>query len=811
MLISLNWLRELVAVTLPPEALANRLTMAGFEVEEIRDRRQLADGVVVGRVLQRQAHPNADKLSVCTVDLGREEPATIVCGASNVRTDILVPVAPPGTYLPTIDLKLKPAKLRGVKSEGMICSLAELGLETKSEGIHIFDDASLEPGTDVRPLLGLDDIVLDLTSTANRADALSMVGIARETAALTGAMLNLPAIQPQPLASQPALTVNVSDATACPTYIGTVLENVKIAPSPAWLQQRLQAAGVRPINNVVDITNYVLLEWGQPLHAFDRDRLQAVTGRENLAIGVRLAKAGETLQTLDDRDRALTEQNLLITANDQPVALAGVMGGASTEVNAATVNVMLEAALFDPVAIRRSARAQGLRTEASARYERGVNQAELALANDRAIALMVELAGAQPTMQAIADARPPADRWTRRLELRLARVQQILGPVKTEAGPGQLTAADVERTLTALNCQLTPVAGSETVWTVEIPSYRYRDLEREIDLIEEVARLYGYDRFYETLPSKTAPGALSPQVQVRNRVRAALRAVGLTELIHYSLVKPELADIRLENPLLSEYAALRRDLLDGVLDALAYNLSQGNGVLNGFEIGKVFYTPADGAFQEREVIAAVFGGDRQPQGRWSTGGKPVPMDWYEAKGLLESAFARLGLEVDYQPDPSEPRLHPGRTAALWLNGEQLGRFGQLHPQLRRDRDFPDAVYALQLEAGLLYDQIAALGTVHFAAYSPYPAVERDLAFFAPIDLAVSELTRAMQTAGKPLLAAIELFDRYQGENVPAGQRSLAFSLSYRAVDRTLAEADVEPVHQKVRDKLVQQFPVTLRS
>ncbi len=811
MLISLNWLRELVDVTLPPEDLGHLLTMAGFEVEEIRDRRQLAEGVVVGTVLQREPHPNADKLSVCTVDLGRGEPATIVCGASNVKADIFVPVAPPGTYLPAIDLKLKPAKLRGVQSEGMICSLAELGLETKSDGIYIFPDPDLTPGQDVRPLLGLDDVVLDLTSTANRADALSLVGIARETAALTGATLHLPLPEPVKLPSQPALTVRVSDPQACPVYIGTTIANVKIAPSPAWLQHRLQAAGVRPINNVVDITNYVLLEWGQPLHAFDRDRLAAVTGREDVEIGVRLAQPGETLQTLDDRDRALTAQNLLITANDQPVALAGVMGGGSTEVSEATVNVMLEAAIFDPVAIRRSARAQGLRTEASARYERGVNLAELELARARAVALMVELAGGTPTMQAIADHRPTPEQLTRPLELRLTRVREVLGPVKTESGPGALPAAEVERTLTALNCQLTPVAGKADTWMVQVPSYRYRDLEREIDLIEEVARLYGYDHFCDTLPSKTAAGTLPPRVQARRRVREALRAVGLTELIHYSLVKPELADIRLENPLLSEYSALRRDLIEGLLEALGGNLAQGNGVLNGFEIGTVFYQDQDGPFQEREEIAAILGGDTQPQGRWARGGKPAPMDWYTAKGFVEAALQRLGLEVRYQAESHEPRLHPGRTASLWLGEQCLGYFGQLHPQLRRDRDLPEAVYLLQLKADLLFDHLAAAGTVHLQPYSPYPAVERDLAFFAPVELAVAELTDAMKQAGQSLLAGIELFDQYQGENVPAGQRSLAFSLRYRAGDRTLTEADVEPVHQKVRDSLTQQFPVTLRS
>ena len=322
MRISVNWLKELVDLTLSSSDLAELLTIAGLEVEEIEDRRQWAEGVVVGRVVAREAHPNADKLSVCQVDVGQPEILTIVCGASNVRADILVPVATVGTYLPKVDLKIRPAKLRGVRSEGMICSLSELGLTKTSEGIHIFSD-DLTIGTDVRPLLGLDDVVLEITPTANRADAMSMVGIAREVAALTGASLHLPEI-PQvsvsPSSGKPNLKVN--DPKACPVYIGTVIENVTIKPSPEWLQTHLQAAGMRPINNVVDITNYILLEWGQPLHAFDRERTQLIAEKESLTLGVRFADSEETLSTLDGQTRTLTAVNLLITANDHPIAIA---------------------------------------------------------------------------------------------------------------------------------------------------------------------------------------------------------------------------------------------------------------------------------------------------------------------------------------------------------------------------------------------------------------------------------------------------------------------------------------------------------
>ncbi|MGL5192943.1 MAG: phenylalanine--tRNA ligase subunit beta, partial [Chroococcales cyanobacterium] len=340
MRISLNWLRELIDITMSPEELAHTLTMAGFEVEDIEDRRTWANGVLLGKIIDREQHPNADKLSVCKVNIGGESPLNIVCGAPNAKADIYVAVAPIGTYLPKIDLKIKKAKLRGVPSEGMICSLAELGLAKESEGIHHFDLEQPQLGTEVSPLLGLDDVILDLTSTANRADALSMVGVAREVAALTGAELRLPIAQGTDITpGGKGLSLKIDESKACPAYIGTEITGVKIAPSPLWLQQRLQASGVRPINNVVDVTNYILLEWGQPLHAFDRDRLQTLAGGDSLTLGVRFAQSGETFKTLDGQTRTLQAQNLLITANNQPVAIAGVMGGEETEVYEGTQNL----------------------------------------------------------------------------------------------------------------------------------------------------------------------------------------------------------------------------------------------------------------------------------------------------------------------------------------------------------------------------------------------------------------------------------------------------------------------------------------
>ncbi|MEG4810543.1 phenylalanine--tRNA ligase subunit beta [Microcoleus sp. F8-D3] len=814
MRISLKWLQELVDVAISPEELAETLTMAGFEVEEIEDRRPWANGVVLGKIIACEQHPNADKLRVCQVDVGSGEALNIVCGAPNARADIYVPVAVVGTYLSTIDLKIKPAKLRGVPSQGMICSLAELGLSKESAGIHIFELENPELGSDIRPLLGLDDVILDLTATANRADALSMVGVAREVAALTGASLRIPAANGVAIEGKesPALAVEISEPQGCPIYIGTAIEGVKIGASPVWLQQRLQAAGVRPINNVVDVTNYILLEWGQPLHAFDRDRLQSFTGTQDISIGVRFASSGESFKTLDGQNRNLQAQNLLITASDKPVALAGVMGGEDTEVHEGTQNLVLEAAIFDQATIRRSARAQGLRSEASIRYERGVNQAALATACNRAVALILELAGGAATVQKTASSGEDLS-FSRSLELRLDRVNLVLGQLKRgeTGGSKYLEPEEVKNILTALGCEVVPTE-KERVWNVTVPPYRYRDLEREIDLIEEVARLHGYDNFCDTLPSKTEPGYLSAEYAAIRNVRSAFRAAGLTELMHYSLVKTEGDNqVVLANPLFVEYSALRTEMLSGLIDAFGYNLEQGNGALNGFEVGRIFWKDGD-AMKEADAVAGIIGGDPTVW-KWQQSGRDRPLSWFEAKGVLESAFQELGLSVEYQSDSSNTRLHPGRTAALSLNGKHLGVFGQLHPQLQQEKDLPEQVYVFQLDLAVLLGELGRSNnlTRKFAGYSSFPASDRDIAFFAPVEVPVVEMQSAMKKAAGSLLDSVELFDEYRGDNVPAGQRSLAFRLVYRAGDRTLSETDVEPAQQKVRDILVEKFGVSLRS
>jgi phenylalanyl-tRNA synthetase beta chain len=528
-------------------------------------------------------------------------------------------------------------------------------------------------------------------------------------------------------------------------------------------------------------------------------------------------KQGERLKTLDGQDRQLQALNLLITANNIPVALAGVMGGENTEVSEGTQNIVLEAAIFDPVAVRKSARSQGgMRSEASTRYERGVNLAELETAAHRAIELIIQLAGGKIICQDVNDNRPDLTLQPRSIKLRLERLNQILGPIDDDGEPGDITPEDVERTLTALGCTLTVVEGDaeETVWNAIVPPYRYRDLEREIDLIEEVARLYGYDRFMDTLPSESAAGFLSLDEELLRQIRAAFRAVGLNEVVQYSYAIEKLnngSQVEIVNPMFTEYSTLRSELISGLIQSFQTNLAQGNGALQGFEISKIFGRDETGLI-ETDVLAGIIGGD-PGVGRWTTGGKPQPLTWYEAKGMLESVCHSLKLPVEYQADRSDEKLHPGRTASLWLQGQKLGYFGQLHPQLRQEKDLPAAVYVFQLNLDPILNYLAVEERLVpvFKNYSSYPPSDRDIAFFAPVDLSLADIQKSITKAGGELLEEVEVFDEYRGTNVPDGQRSLAIRLIYRALDRTLTDTDVEPLQQKVRDVLVDKFRVTLRS
>ena len=823
MRVSLQWLKELVdcdPVSLVPESLAERLSVAGFEVEEIEDLAARAAGVVVGHVLSREPHPNADSLSVCRVDVGSaaEGPLQIVCGARNVQAGQHVPVALVGATLPAVNLTIKPAELRGVASQGMICSLQELGLAERSEGIAVLTEL-LDPlpalGEPVGPAFGLDDQVLELAITANRPDGLSMRGIAREVAALLGGRTTFSeapaAATAQPLAPTPEAAAAIETGGL---FSVTALAGVRVAPSPAWLRQRLERSGLRAINNVVDITNLVMLETGQPLHAFDRDALAALSSgtAEPSQLGVRAARPGEPLTTLDGEERRLSEEALLVTYADQPIALAGVMGGQAEAVSDATTALWLEAAVFAPQAVRRSARSVGLRTEASSRFEKGLPREATLAAADRAVALLVEIAGATVEGRWLHERpRQPAE------PLRLERdhLHNLLGPVLIDGEPGDLEDGRIEATLEALGCQL---RADEDGWLVHVPPARAMDLQREVDLIEEVARLVGYDRFAAHLPDPLVPGGLTPAQQVERRLRRALCAAGLQESCAYTLVPEAAGRIPLANPLLADYGHLRDQLHGELLQAARRNLQASQPGFWAFEIGQVF-RGIPGQEGERQILGGVICGARSGE-LWSGSGKPRLLRYHEARGLLQAALDPLRLPFDDRALPQDPApdtegdlLHPGRRATLVVEGRAAGWFGQLHPARCAALDLPDATYVFELALAPLLEAATRSNRWQpaFATYATVPASERDLALVVPHDTPAAALLGAIRKAGRPLLERADLVDRYEGAQLGAGQCSQAFRLRYRDSRRTLTDEEVEQAHAKVRSALEKQFGAVLRS
>jgi phenylalanyl-tRNA synthetase beta chain len=833
MRVSLQWLKELLICdpeALQPESLAERLTLAGFEVEAIHDLAAQAKGVVVGWVERREAHPNSDHLSVCQVRTAVGEALLqIVCGAANVRAGIHVPVALVGAHLPAVDLTIKAAQIRGVASSGMICSLQELGLAEHSEGILVLDDLPLAippVGSPVGPLLGLDDQVLELAITANRPDGLSMEGIAREVAALCGGQPSFPPV-PQGPASSPWAVPPADQALMEEggVFSITALEGVRVAPSPEWLRRRLERAGVRPINNVVDITNLVMLETGQPLHAFDRQTLAVRSGgvADPAALGLRRAREVEPFVTLDGETRHLGAEALVVTYSDEPIALAGVMGGAETAVRDGTKAIWLEAAVFPPQTVRQSARGVGLRTDASARFEKGLPPEGTLRAADRAVALLGELAGATAVGRWLqrreAPAKPP-------IRLERDRLHNLLGPVLEDGEPVDLADGTIERTLGALGCRLVP---EEDGWLVEVPPSRALDLTREVDLIEEVARLVGYDHFDAHLPDPLVPGGLDPAQQVERRLRTALCAAGLQETCSPSLVGAAPGRIPLANPLLADFGHLRDNLHDELLQAARRNLQASQPGFWAFEMGRVF-PGGEAAGAEVELLAGVICGERRSE-RWSNSGKPRFLSYWDARGVLQTALAPFRLPLDDRPpaDPAArgrgplippspevkgvPLLHPGRRADLVLEGQPVGWFGQLHPALADELSLPEATHLFQLAMGPLRQAATRPGRWHpaFQAFPTVPASERDLALVVDRNTTAATLLGAIRKAGKPLLEHVELVDRYEGAPIPEGRCSQAFRLRYRDARRTLTDGEVEATHETVREALRRQFAAELRS
>lgn len=806
--ISYHWLSEYIDLSgVTAEELAEKLTRTGIEVDSVESRNKGVSQVVVGEVKACEQHPNADRLKVCQVDVGQEELLQIVCGAPNVAAGQKVPVALVGASLP--DLKIKRAKLRGVESQGMICSAKELGMNDKllakefQEGILVLpDDAQI--GTDVAELLSLHDEVLELDLTPNRSDCLSMIGAAYEAGAILDRKVNLP--QAEINETERTISdfkVSISEPELCTHYAARRIRNVKIGSSPLWMQNRLMAAGIRPINNVVDITNYVMLEYGQPLHAFDAEKLAGSS------IHVRLANEGERFVTLDDVERTLSSDMLLITDAEKPVAIAGVMGGAEAEVTEQTTQILLESARFSGDSVRRTSKALGLRSESSIRFEKNVDPAGVIAALNRAASLIEQYASGEVDA-GIAEAGSPQTDLVR-ISISKDRINSYLGT--------QISTEEVSAIFDRLGFEY---EAENDQWTVTVPSRR-GDITRDVDLIEEVARLYGYDNIPTTwISGVTTPGSLTKEQKIAREIRRYMTDRGLHEAINYTLTHPHriaqfeglfpgAEPVKVSMPMSEDRSVLRTSQLPLLIEAVMHNRNRNIHDAALFEMGQVYIAEQQKLTDlpnEPKLLSGVWTGAAAPA-HWSKTERPV--DFYDVKGLIDGLFAYLGIEsVRYEAEAAEG-FHPGKTAAVYFDVEdgpkKIGRIGQLHPQLQEEFELGET-YMFELELQPVFEQ--AVMDIQYEQLPRYPSAGRDLAMVVDADLEASKMLDKIKEVAGPLLESVSLFDVYQGDNIEQGKKSLAMSLVYRDRERTLTDEEVSELHEKIVHSLEKAFAAKLR-
>jgi len=789
MKLSERWLREWVNPTYATAELVTQLTMIGLEVEHVAPVAQRLTQVVVGEILTVEPHPQAEKLKICQVNIGDNTPLTLVCGAPNVDVGLRVATALVGAQLPGGTVEAM--RFQGVDSQGMLCSPAELGLGDAHEGIMLLP-VEMPIGAELYDCLQLNDVSIEVELTPNRGDCLSVAGIARELGALTRLPVHAAAIPAIEATIDTIFPVTIHEPQACPRYVGRVIENINIqAPTPLWMQERLRRSGLRSINAVVDVTNYVLLEWGQPMHAFDLEKL---TGE----IQVRNAQADETLTLLDEQTIRLDEQTLVIADAQQPVALAGVMGGLASAVSDTTSHIFLESAFFTPQTLSGCARRYGLQTDSAYRFERGVDWQLQRQAVERATALLLAIVGGQPgtVIERVEASTLPA---TPTITLRADRIRRILGQA--------LQPQAVNDILTRLGMT---VSGGPEQWQVDPPSFRF-DIDLEIDLIEELARLHGYNNLPIRLP-QSALKLHPPPPLTLNRWQAALIERGYQEAITYSFVDPKLQAyidpeqdaIPLVNPLASDMAVMRTTLWVGLLKVLQYNQKRQQQRVRLFEIGLRFLKGKNNKIQQDKMIAAVISGAALPQ-QW--GSAERPSDFFDVKADVETLLHHAGYQQRYRfVSSTHPALHPGQTAAIYCGDEPIGLLGALHPNLIQLLELIPPVYVFEL-------QVAPLIQIHvskFKEISKYPSVRRDLALVVPQQLAAAQLLDYISHQAPEHLQAVHLFDCYQGQGIKSGYKSLAIGLVFQALSRSLTEAEVDTVITQVLDNLNKDLGAQLR-
>jgi phenylalanyl-tRNA synthetase beta chain len=796
MRVGLRWLNELVRIDVSVERLVDLLDMSGTKVEGVTRPAQGIGGVVVAKVLAIEPHPNADNLTLVEVELAGQTTGRVVCGASNFSVGDRVPLATVGAHLP--DMQVTERKIRGVASRGMLCSAAELGVSKDHSGILVLPrDARL--GDEVTHVLGLDDTIIELEITPNRPDCMSMIGVAREVAALLNNPLTLREVEISYSDIRSRVNVAIEDPEGCPRYLAMYLDQVSVGPSPAWLVGRLTAAGVRSISNIVDATNYVLLETGHPLHAFDAAKVK------NQRIVVRRARAGESLTTLDGVTRTMHADDLLIADPSRGIAIAGVMGGEDTEVSDSTSAVILESAYFDPASIAYTSRRHLLRSEASARFERGADPEIVPFAAARAAALMAEISGGR-VAESVVD-RYPVRIERRRISLRPSRTEQILGY--------QLASSEQAKHLASIGLLVEERPGRIDV---EVPTFR-PDIEREIDLVEEVARLAGFDRLPSTVPAGQA-GILDPSQKAERMLRRALAAQGLFEAWTSSFFSERDLDrlglsgdsavrklVTLENPMSQDEDSMRTTLLPGLLRSVARNFAQRRASGVGlFEIARVYEPTKAELPQEGLLLTAVMAGDRVPQG-WQ--GSATAWDFFEAKGVLASALGSLGItDIAFTPRAAMP-FHPTRAANVTVQERAAGILGELHPDVCERFAVPEGTVAFEMALAPVFSAIPPRPSVD--ELPRFPAVLIDLAVVVDEEAPASDVEAVIREAGRPEVTSVRLFDLYRGSQVPDGKKSLAFALELRDPARTLKDEDAVTVRDRIMDTLGQRMGATLRA
>ena len=798
MKVSYNWLQEYIDFDYSPEELAHELTMVGLEVEAVEKLGAEIEDVIVGEVEEIKEHENADKLSVCKVDIG-DEVAQIVCGADNMNEGDKVPVAPVGMEMPD-GMKIEEVELRGVKSSGMMCSTNELNLPDDGvDGLYILkEDVTI--GEQLIKELNLDDVILEFDLTPNYAHCLSIIGVAREVAAITGNKLELPDLDLEEVdkSIDDVIDVRIKDSDLAPRYAGRVIRDVEVKESPDWLKNRLEAVGIGAVNNIVDITNYILMELGQPLHAFDYNKL---AGQE---IIVRRAKKGEKLFTLDEEERELDEDMLVIADGEKPVCLGGVMGGANSEVTEETTTLFLESANFAPGSVRKTAKKLKIHSDSSHRFERGVDINGVEYALDRAAELIADMADGE-VLEGYKDIYPNKVK-PQEIILRPQRVRDILGV--------ELAKVKIKSYLESLHFDVEDQGAN---LLVKVPTYRV-DIDKEIDLIEEIARTYGYGKV-EPMKARAAlkQGKKTWQQKLEAKTKGLLTDLGLFEVQNYSFInqnefdKLNLAEdsklrnvVEINNPVTEEHTIMRTTLLSSLLENISLNLNRGREDISIFELNTVFLPQDDSELpQERlKLSCAVIKDDLEDRWQVNAAG------FFYLKGILEDYFKQLGIEEVQFIRGEFSVLHPGRTAEVIVDGESIGYLGELHPDVQENYDLSQRVTVCELDFAALVE--AATAKREYQQLPKYPALSRDIALVVEEEVTSKEIKDLILELGSDIIESIELFDLYQGEQLEEGDKSLAYSIKYRVADRTLTDDEVNQVQAEIEEELNQKLGAHIR-